>query len=332
MTEVSNVTVAVQSVSGWSKWLTSACPPQIAVAIPAYNEERFIGSVVIQALRQTMTVLVIDDGSRDATAYIAEEAGATVLRHPVNMGKSQAVNTALSWARQHNIDSLVFIDGDGQHRPDEIEQVLLPVLEGQADIVVGSRFLSVKSSIPAYRRVGQHALTAATNLASSINVSDSQSGFRAFSRAAIELLHFDGTGLSVESEMQFLIKEHNLKVAEVPISVIYAEKAKRNPFSHGIQIISNIAKLISQHRPLFFFGLAGFALMLLGGVFGLITYDTYFKTYKLAIGYSLISVMLLVIGTLCLFVGLILQSIKAYFTSLKKTLQRRFTGLPVQEN
>ncbi len=96
----------------------------ITIAIPAYNEERFIGSVVIQALRQAKDVIVIDDGSKDSTAFIAEQAGAQVLHHIVNMGKTEAVNTALSWARQHGTDVLVFIDGDGQHNPEEIDQVL----------------------------------------------------------------------------------------------------------------------------------------------------------------------------------------------------------------
>src|SRR5439155_20951890 len=117
--------------------------PRVVIAVPAYNEERFIGSVVIQALRYTPDVVVIDDGSRDATAYIAEQAGALVLRHTANQGKSEAVNTALMWARERDVDALVFIDGDGQHRPDEIETVLAPVLDGAADMVIGSRFLEV---------------------------------------------------------------------------------------------------------------------------------------------------------------------------------------------
>lgn len=138
----------------------------IIVAIPAYNEERFIGSVVLQCLQYTDDVVVLDDGSTDATALIAEQAGAVVLRHMVNRGKSEAVNTALAWARQKHADALVFIDGDGQHRPSELETVLGPVLNGEADMVVGSRFLGVKSHIPAYRKVGQHAFTTVTNIAS----------------------------------------------------------------------------------------------------------------------------------------------------------------------
>jgi glycosyltransferase involved in cell wall biosynthesis len=295
--------------------------PRVVIAVPAYNEERFIGSVVIQSLRYASDVVVIDDGSRDATAYIAEQAGAYVLRHTVNKGKSEAVNTALLWARARHVEALVFIDGDGQHRPDEIETVLAPVLAGEADMVVGSRFLEVKSAIPAYRKVGQHAFTAITNVASSVPVTDSQSGFRAFSRKAIETLHFTGTGLSVESEMQFQAKEHGLVITEVPISVVYAEKAKRSPVAHGLQILSNLTKLVSQHRPLFFFGLQGGLLLFAGLFMAALTWEVYNAGHVLAVGYALGAVLLLILGILTLFVGLILHSIRSFFIDLKHSMQ-----------
>jgi glycosyltransferase involved in cell wall biosynthesis len=292
----------------------------IAIAIPAYNEERFIGSVVLQALKYSPNVLVVDDGSRDATAQIAASAGATVLRHFANEGKSQAANTAIKWARRNGSDVLVFIDGDGQHKPGEIDQLLTPVLRGEADMVIGSRFLSVKSDIPAYRKLGQHTFTAVTNAASSVHVTDSQSGFRAFSRRAIEVLHFNSTGLSVESEMQFQAKEHNLTIAEVPISVVYAEPAKRSPIAHGMQILSNITRLVAQHRPLLFFGVQGFLLLLAGAFMSVVTIDIFSNTHTLAVGYALIAVLLLVLGIMTLFVGIILHSIRSFFLELKKVV------------
>ncbi len=296
--------------------------PHVIIAIPAYNEERFIGSVVLQCLRYMDHVVVIDDGSQDATAAIAEQAGATVLSHVVNKGKSEGVNTALAWAREKEADALVFIDGDGQHKPSDIERVLAPVLSGEADMVVGSRFLGVKSTIPGYRKVGQHSFTAVTNIASAVSVTDSQSGFRAFSRRAIQTLHFNGTGLSVESEMQFAAREQALVVAEVPISVVYAEKAKRNPFAHGMQIASNILKLVGQHRPLFFFGLQGLLLVVTAVYMSFVTIDIFSRTHVLAVGYALIAALLLIIGILTLFTGVILHSVRNFFVDLKKTVQR----------
>lgn len=311
-----------QAVAEGARELNLQVAPHVIIAIPAYNEERFIGSMVLQCLNYTPHVVVIDDGSRDATAAIAEQAGATVLSHVVNKGKSEGVNTALAWAREKKADALVFIDGDGQHKPSEIETVLAPVLSGAADMVVGSRFLGVKSRIPAYRKVGQHAFTAATNVASAVSVTDSQSGFRAFSRHAIQTLHFNGTGLSVESEMQFAAREHSLVIVEVPISVVYAEKAKRNPFAHGMQIGSNILKLVGQHRPLFFFGVQGFLLIVAAAYMSFVTLDIFSRTHVLAMGYALIAVLLLIIGILTLFTGLILHSVRNFFVDLKKTVQR----------
>ena len=293
---------------------------RLTIAIPAYNEERFIGSIVIQAFQFSPSVVVIDDGSSDKTAYIAEQAGAIVLRHLQNKGKSGALNTALTWARRNGTQVLVFIDGDGQHKPEEVMQVALPVLDGEADIVIGSRFMDIKSDIPAYRKVGQHALTLTTNLTSGVFVTDSQSGFRALSRKAIELLHFNGTGLSVESEMQFLAKEHALTVREVPISVSYHEKAKRNPVSHGMQILTNIVKLVGQGRPLLFFGLPGVIALLCGVGLGLLTANIYSETHMLAIGYALISVLLTLTGILSIFVGLILHSVRAFFLDLRNVI------------
>ncbi len=301
----------------------TAVSQAFVVVIPAFNEARFIGSVVIQSLRFTPHILVVNDGSHDDTAYIATQAGAMVISHPQNGGKSKVVNTALNWARENQIQALVLIDGDGQSSPLEIPNVVAPVLSGEADVVIGSRFLQVKSDIPMYRQVGQHLLTAATNLSSAVNVTDSQSGFRALSRRAIETMTFTGSGLSVESEMQFLMQKHQLRLAEVPVSVVYAEPAKRNPVAHGMQILTNLIKLVSENRPLTFFSGGGLIALIIGVLFGLRVTDTYFRTFQLAIGYSLISVMLTVLGVIAIFVGIILHNLRALVDELKTSMQGR---------
>ncbi|MGN6565767.1 MAG: glycosyltransferase, partial [Thermomicrobiales bacterium] len=283
---------------------TSAPADPVIAAIPAHNEARFIGSVVLSVRRYVDLVLVIDDGSTDATADLAEAAGALVVRHPRNQGKGEAVNTAFREARQRGARALVLIDGDGQHLADDIQPVLAPVLADEADVSVGSRFLAVKSAIPAYRKAGQHALTLATNLSSGVRLTDSQSGFRAFSRGAINRLSFRGAGFSVESEMQFLIHEYNLRVAEVPINVVYAEPAKRNPVSHGMTVLNGIIRLVSQGRPLLFFGAPGLVVFALGLLLGAYVVQIYDHTQQLAVGYAMITVLLTVIGVLSTFVGL----------------------------
>lgn len=303
----------------------------IVALIPAFNEERFIGSLVLSVRAYVDQVIVVDDGSTDRTVEIARQAGATVIQHQHNQGKSAAVNTGFAHVRALRPDVLVMLDGDGQHCATDIPLLLEPVREGSADVVVGSRFLERKSEIPAYRKVGQHGLTLMTNLASGVRVSDSQSGFRAFSARALDLLSFSQGGFSIESEMQFLVREHQLRVVEVPIQVIYAERAKRNPFRHGLQVLNGIMRLVGQIRPLLYFGLSGCAIFLLGALLGLYVVDIYSRTQTLAIGYALITVLLCVVGVVLFFVGVILHSTRGMFLELRRGLLERIVGEQLRE-
>lgn len=285
--------------------------PRVAV-IAALNEDRFIGSVVLKTRHFVDQVIVVDDGSHDQTATVAEQAGAVVIRHEHNLGKAQAVNTGLRRARELKASVVVLIDADGQHNPAEIPALLAPIEAGAADVVVGSRFLGVRSRIPRWRVWGQRALTLATNLASGVAITDSQSGFRVLSRRALETLTFRPEGgFSLESEMQFLAQQHGLSVQEVPVSVTYAERPKRNPFSHGFQVVNGILVLISQHRPLIFFGVPGLLILILGLALGVIVVDRYNDYQTLAVGTALISILLAIIGIQTLFTGIILHSIRA---------------------
>ncbi len=160
--------------------------PKVIAAIPCFNEERCIGSVVIKAKRFVESVIVIDDGSTDATAEVATGAGAEVYQHGKNRGYGAAIRSALEKGRQLGADVLVILDGDGQHDPRDIPKLIKPLLDGEADVVIGSRFLGKGKKPPFYRRLGQHALTAATNLGSGQKVTDSQSGFRAYSAKALK--------------------------------------------------------------------------------------------------------------------------------------------------
>jgi glycosyltransferase involved in cell wall biosynthesis len=150
-------------------------------AIPCYNEGLAIGSVVLKASRHVDEVLVVDDGSTDDTAEIAKEAGDAVIAHDGNKGKGRAVKNALRYAIEHGFDALVLLDGDGQHGPREIPKLLEPLTNDAADLVIGFRTFG---QMPAYRRVGRKVLDRATGGP----VRDSQSGFRALNRHAIELL------------------------------------------------------------------------------------------------------------------------------------------------
>jgi glycosyltransferase involved in cell wall biosynthesis len=291
--------------------LLEADAPAVVVAIPAYNEDRYIGSLVLKLRAQNRHVLVIDDGSTDATADVAEAAGATVIRHTHNMGKTAAVETAFDHARQLGADALVLLDGDSQHDPAEIDVLVEPIFAIGADMVVGSRFAGLRSVIPRWRVAGQHALTVATNIGSGLHLSDTESGYRAFSRRALQEMRFNSRGFALEPATQFQAKARGWKVVEVPISVHYQIPMKRNPVWHGIGQLDAILRLIGEHRPLLFFGVPGMLVLLAGLVLGFQVVRIYDATQQLAIGYSLVTVLMVIVGVLSVFVGIMLHAIRA---------------------
>jgi glycosyltransferase involved in cell wall biosynthesis len=299
---------------------TALSSPQqlVAIAIPSYNEDRFIGSVVLKARRHAAVVLVIDDGSPDQTAEVATAAGAEVIRHSTNRGKAASITTAFTWAMDRGVGALVVIDGDGQHDPNEIPTLVAPVLRGEADMVIGTRFGAVESAIPAYRQIGQRALTTVTNVSSGLWVSDSQSGFRAFSRQAVEQMRFRSDHFGIESEMQFIAKKHGLRVAEVPISALYTERAKRNPVAHGAAVLQFVFRMLERRRPLVSFGLLGVALILVGVLLGLHVTTIYAERQDLAVGYGLLTTLLIIIGVIALFAGIILHSLRTLLDDLRE--------------
>lgn len=289
-------------------------PNEVSVIIPAYNEERFIGTVVLTALEYASRVIVVDDGSTDRTSEVARAAGADVIRLEQQGGKGHALNAGFRYLRQMGASVVVTIDGDAQHDPREIPIVAQPIIEGRADIVIGSRFLSIRSDIPWWRKIGQGLLTWATNTMSGAHVTDSQSGYRAFSAKAIELMTFRTSGLSVESEMQFLIDEHGLAVAEVPVHVQYLDGTKRNPVWHGLQIIDSIMAIIARRHPLLFFAMPGIILIILGCLVG---FDALAEIPKvgLQVPLFLATIAAMVSGILLLVTGTILHSLE--FVTMK---------------
>ena len=284
--------------------------PRIIAAIPCFNEERFIGSVVIKTRKHVDEVVVVDDGSSDTSAVIARDAGAVIYSHGSNRGYGAAIQSALESGREHDADILVIFDGDGQHDPDDIPTVIKPIVDGDADVVIGSRFIGEGSEAPFYRRVGQRVLNIATNIGSGQKVSDSQSGFRAYSAKALDKLHLAETGMSVSSEIQFMISKGGLRVAEVPIGVSYTEKAKRNPIEHGMSVLSRVLVLFSLKHPLLLFGLPGSLLSISGIILGLQVIAVFSDTGKIAIGTALATIILALSGLLMLFTSLMLQAMK----------------------
>jgi glycosyltransferase involved in cell wall biosynthesis len=281
--------------------------PVVVAVIPALNEDRFIGSLVIKIQQYVDRVIVVDDGSTDKTTQVAKMAGAEVLRHPSNQGKGQALKSGFHRAKELNADVVVVLDGDGQHRPSEIPRVVQPIIEEGVDMVIGTRFGEKKNAIPAWRQFGQHALTWVTNISSGVHSTDSQSGFRAFAARSLDNLYALGDGFSVESEMQFVAAENDLQIHEVPITCYYHEKGKRNPFLQGLQVLNGIYRLISRTRPLVFFGMTGLIFTILGLIGWGWVLETYNQSGLLALSFMLLSTLSIIIGVLFAFEGIILN-------------------------
>ena len=294
---------------------------RFAVVAPAYNEGLVIGSIILQARRHAERVIVVDDGSSDRTAETARLAGADVIRMPKNGGKAKAMMAGFARARELGYDAVVMLDGDGQHDPDEIPAVVAPVLAGVADLVIGSRFLDTRAEIPAYRRAGQLVLTGFTNL--SVNggtfaTTDSQSGFRALSRRALDNLNFSSEGYNIESDMIAHFASLDLRVTEVPISVTYdvPHKHKKNPISHGFGVLARIVGLIGYKKPLLFFGIPGGVIALLGIALEIYTFSEFFRINQF-------HYILFTAGMTALILGLLLVSSGLILNFLVSMIERR---------
>ena len=294
----------------------------LLVGIPAYNEEIGIGSTVIGALRYADEVVVIDDGSADRTVEIARNAGATVLEHEMNQGKGRAINTFLTYARSTDHDEFAVLDADGQHVPEDLPTVLEPVRAGEADVVIGSRYLEkdAGAETPRYRRVGQRVLDMLTLGSSGTNLTDTQSGFRAFSSAAIDSLTLRADGMGVETEMIGAAVDSDLTITEVPIDVRYdgVDGQTFSPVRHGLGVAVFTLQLIRDRHPLLFFALPGVALTVVGTGLGVHSTIIYQNTGILYGWRILIAGIITIIGILGVFCGLILNRISTMIVELNE--------------
>jgi glycosyltransferase involved in cell wall biosynthesis len=279
--------------------------------IPAYNEEATIGTVILKTKIYVNDVLVIDDGSTDDTGTIAEMAGAKVVRIPRNSGKANAILTGFKTISGKGYDAAIMIDSDMQHDPDEIPRLLAPIVDDSADLIIGSRYLNNSKDIPNYRKAGQTILNITTAIGSKVSITDSQSGFRALNKKAIESMNFDSTGYNIESDMITYFAEKGLRIKEVPITAIYRESNghKHNPVSHGTSVLGNIVALIGYRRPLMIFGIPGFIMFCFGMFIGILSLE---QIYLFEWGWlfqAMAATILVIIGTMIAIAGLTLNSL-----------------------
>jgi len=297
---------------------------EVLVAIPAYNEAASIGEVVRSVRRNADTVLVVDDGSTDDTAAVAEAAGAEVVHHETNRGYGAALKTAFAEAHERGIEHMVTIDGDGQHNADDIARLVERQEETDAEVVIGSRFVGdARTSIPLYRRFGLLVVNFLTNLSlgvvkSESRVSDTQSGLRAYDGRAIESLAQDptlGDHMSISTDILYHAQHRDYRIEEVSTVIDYDIEggSNHNPLSHGYVLVMNLLNTIERTRPLTALALPGSILTFVGLGFGYWGFLHYIQASYFPVSRAVLAAFFIFIGLLICLVGIILHSLNKYF-------------------
>jgi glycosyltransferase involved in cell wall biosynthesis len=296
-----------------------AASSTVMVGIPCYNEEIAIGSIVLRASQYADQVVVVDDGSTDKTAEVARFAGALVIVHDVNVGKGAALRDLFQCATQAGFDIIVIIDGDGQHNPDDIPKLVGPLLRGEADVVNGSRYLNGEAGgTPRYRRFGQVVLDKFVHfgLNSDVVITDTQSGFRAFSINTTPFFKFNSDEMTIDSEMLMEAANAQLRIKEVAVGVRYdVGRSSKHPVSHGLQVLAGVLRSIEFKRPLLAFTVPGLILVAIAAGIAAFVIQAYFIVGHVVLGPTLLMLLLTVVGTFLVFTGIILHSVSALIDS-----------------
>lgn len=223
----------------------------LVIILPAYNEGKVIGEVLDSLPKNLkkvtkITPLVINDNSTDDTAAVARAHGAKCISHRVNLGAGGATVTGFEAAKKMKADLVVTLDADGQHDPADIANLIRPITNKGYDVVIGSRLLRISKNMPAYRRFGNWGLNLVTYLFFQIWVTDSQSGFKAFSRQALDQIRLSTVGYEFCSEIIGEIKRLHLKYKEIPITTIYTKYSKLKG-QHALNAINIIFGLMLRN-------------------------------------------------------------------------------------
>lgn len=221
----------------------------VVAVIPAYNEQGRIAVSVTDAAAYVQAVVVVDDCSKDVTGEEALDAGAYVLRHVINRGQGAAIQTGTQFALEElGADVVVHFDADGQMRGDEIPKMIAPIAAGEADVVLGSRFLGLKANMPWTRWLTLRAALLFTVMVSGIRVTDTHNGFRALSANAAKQIRIRMNRMAHASEILDLIKVHKLRFVERPVQIRYSDET----LEKGQSFMGSFAILRDYFKAKFF--------------------------------------------------------------------------------
>ena len=283
---------------------------KITIGIPAYNEEKNIASIITKLKNITDSIIVCDDGSSDMTSEISKNLGAIVISHKKNMGYGAAIRTIFQKSVELDSDILVTFDADGQHRIDDVNKILQPLKNNEADIVIGSRFLDNESKVPNYRKIGIKVITQVTNASLKKKLTDSQSGFRAYNKQALTQISPSEMGMGISTEILIKASSKGLRIAEIPITILYHDDAStHNPVSHGTSVLVSTIKYTSIEHPLKFYGIPSVIFLIIGSAFTYSAIQYYVEIGRLNTNLTVIGAGAILIGLVLLISAIILYSI-----------------------
>ena len=284
---------------------------KIAIGLPAFNEEKNIASIITQLKKKYTLIIVCDDGSSDLTSEIAKEMGAIVVRHNTNLGYGAAIRSLFLKANELNCDILVTFDSDGQHKISDIENVIKPIQNKEANIVIGSRFLgNVEGNLPTYRKLGIKAITNLVNSNTGNNITDSQSGFRGYDKITLEKIIPSDSGMGVSTEILIKANKQNFKIIETPITILYKEKiSSQQTLSHGTSVILSTMKFISIEHPLKFYGIPGILFLAVGLFFIMWTIQEFSMGGSIITNLSIIGIGSTILGSILTMTSILLYSV-----------------------
>ena len=283
---------------------------KITIGIPAYNEEKNIASIITKLKNITDSIIVCDDGSSDMTSEISKNLGAIVISHKKNMGYGAAIRTIFQKSVELDSDILVTFDADGQHRIDDVNKILQPLKNNEADIVIGSRFLDNESKVPNYRKIGIKVITQVTNASLKKKLTDSQSGFRAYNKQALTQISPSEMGMGISTEILIKASNKGLRIAEIPITILYHDDAStHNPVSHGTSVLVSTIKYTSIEHPLKFYGIPSVIFLIIGSAFTYSAIQYYVEIGRLNTNLTVIGAGAVLIGLVLLISAILLFSI-----------------------
>ena len=283
---------------------------KITIGIPAFNEEKNIAKIITRLKKITNSIIVCDDGSSDMTSEIANNLGVIVVKHEKNTGYGAAINTIFQRAKDIETEILVTFDADGQHRVEDIEEVINPIQENIADIVIGSRFLQKNDQVPGYRKIGIKAITKVTNASINQKLTDSQSGFRAYNKKVLQDIFPSDKGMGISTEILIKASQKNFRITEVPVTILYeGDTSVHNPVSHGTSVIISTIKFTSIEHPLKFYGIPSVFFLILGSIFTYLAVNYYAEIGKLNTNITLVAAGTLLMGAVLLITAILLYSL-----------------------